>query len=218
MNEVVKCLKVIVFLVLTVFAYSQENNIFLNAKTCKNGDFVFVSGNTSSFDDAIVSVTKNKENIDFSHVGLLHCTDSGLFIIEAVTKGVSHTPLDTFLHKNSNSIIKIARLKTEYQQYIHDAIANALVRLGKKYDFAFDLENDTYYCSELLYVAFVEASGDSLFFETPPMTFKDMATNKFHHYWITYFEALNIDIPEGKLGLNPNGMSLSEKLEWVVIN
>ena len=182
----------------------------------QNGDFVFVYGDTSSFDDAIVSVSKSPKNIDFSHVGIVHCTDSGIFIIEAITQGVCYTPIDIFLYRNLNTKIQIARLKDDFQRYIPYAITNVLTRLGKKYDFNFDLKNDSYYCSELLYLAFVEASGDTLFFETPPMTFIDKTTNEFHKYWVTYFKELNIDIPEGKPGLNPNGMSFSDKLMWVM--
>jgi hypothetical protein len=77
------------------------------------------------------------------------------------------------------------------------------------------MTNDDFYCSELLYFAFVEASGDTQFFEITPMTFTDTTTNEYHPYWSAYFAELNKDIPEGKPGLNPNGMSLSDKLEWV---
>jgi len=109
----------------------------------------------------------------------------------------------------------MARLKADYQKYISTAIAKALTYIGKEYDFAFDMENDAYYCTELLYFAFAEASGDSAFFTLSPMTFIDKTTNEYHTYWAAYFAELNIAIPEGKLGLNPNGMSLSDKLEWV---
>jgi hypothetical protein len=216
-----------VYLVFTGFVFTScadnvrnefnENQdvVFFNVKKYKDGDIVFVSSDASAFDKAVVNVTKNNENFNFSHVGLIHCTDSGIFVIEAVTKGVCYTSVDTFLIKNSKSTIKIARLKADYQKYIPVAITKSLAYIGKKYDFAFDIKNDAYYCSELLYFAFSEASGDTLFFELSPMTFKDKTTNDYHPYWITYFSDLKIDIPEGKPGLNPNGMSISDKLEWI---
>jgi hypothetical protein len=208
-----------IFSILTfaVFGFSCCRGDVLLQDRCKDGDFVFVSSDSSSFSEAIANVTKSKENRNFSHVGLLHCTDSGIFVIEAVTKGVCYTPLDTFLCKNSNSNIQMARLKADYQKYIPQAIAKSLTFVGKKYDFAFDMQNDDYYCSELLYIAFAQTSGDSLFFELSPMTFIDKTTNKFHPFWTAYFKERNMEIPEGKLGLNPNGMSLSDKLEWVKV-
>ena len=193
---------------------SMTKDVF-NLEKCKDGDFVFVSSDSSSFDEAVTNVTKNEGNLNFSHVGLIHCTDSGIFVLESITKGVCYTPVDTFLHRNSRSIIKIARLKADYQKYIPEAVAKTLTLVGKEYDFAFDMKNDAYYCSELLYFAFAEASGDSLFFELSPMTFIDKTTNEYHAYWAAYFAERNMEIPEGKPGLNPNGMSLSNKLEWV---
>ncbi len=79
--------------------------------------------------------------------------------------------------------------------------------LGKKYDFAFDLNNNTYYCSELIYKIF---EGTALQFPTPKMTFKKEGSNEFLPFWIDYFEKLNCAIPEGEPGLNPTGMSRSD--------
>ena len=181
---------------------------------CLDGDFVFVSADSSSFDDAIASVTSNDKQCDFSHVGLIHVTDSGVFVIEAIPKGVVYTHIEIFMEKNKSAIIRLARLKDEFKQYIPQAIRTAYSHIGKEYDFSFDLTNDTYYCSELVHLAFVAASDDSLFFDTPPMTFKTANSDEFYPYWISYFQDLGIDIPEGQPGLNPNGMSLSEKLQW----
>ena len=180
-----------------------------------NGDFVFVSADSSSFGDAIANVTSNENQCDFSHVGLVHVTDSGIFIIEAIPDGVVYTPIEDFVERNKSAIIRSARLKDEFQQYIPQAIRTAYSHVGKEYDFSFDLANDAYYCSELLYLAFVAASGDSLFFDTPPMTFKTADSDDFYPFWISYFQDLGIDIPEGQPGLNPNGMSLAEKLYWI---
>ena len=192
---------------------TNEDEVFCNR--CEDGDFVFVSADSTSFDDAIVHVTTDSsKRHNFSHVGLVHVTDSGIFVIEAITKGVVYTPIETFVEKNTSANIYLARLKDKYRKYIPQAICTAYSHVGKAYDFSFDLTNDTYYCSELIYLAFVAASGDSLFFDTPPMTFKADNSNEYYPYWITYFEDLNMDIPEGQPGLNPNGMSLSEKLTF----
>ena len=182
----------------------------------RSGDIVFVAKSGSAFESAIVGVTQTENRDSFSHNGLINVTDSGVYVIEATPSGgVVYTPIDIFFEKNGKENIYRARLQPIFERYIPEAIEYACSLLGKKYDFAFDLENDQYYCSELIYVAFANASKDAAFFELPPMTFKDPATNDFLPYWIDYYKKLETPIPEGKPGLNPNGMSLSDKLIWI---
>jgi len=49
------------------------------------------------------------------------------------------------------------------------------------------------------------------------MTFIDPKTNETMDIWIDYYNKLNIEIPEGKQGINPGIMSISEKIEIVHI-
>jgi len=50
-----------------------------------------------------------------------------------------------------------------------------------------------------------------------PMTFKDLDTGNFNPVWVEYYKNLNVKIPEGKLGINPGGISLSDKIDIVHI-
>jgi len=45
------------------------------------------------------------------------------------------------------------------------------------------------------------------------MTYKKNGTNTFDPAWVEYFKNLGAEIPEGKPGCNPGGISLSEELE-----
>jgi len=182
----------------------------------KTGDMLFVAKSVSDFEAAVVGVTQTENQIQFSHIGLVNATDSGIYVIEAAMKGVVYTSIDSFFTENGEENIRQARLLPEYEKYIPAAVAFAYMQLGKDYDYAFDLENDAYYCSELIYAAFAAASQNNIFFELTPMTFKDPKTNLFLPFWIDYYDKLGVPIPEGKLGLNPNGMSLSDKLTWVI--
>ncbi|MCL2412602.1 MAG: hypothetical protein FWC98_00505 [Bacteroidales bacterium] len=180
----------------------------------KSGDLLFVSSSVSDFARAINDVTDDGYNFNFSHIAMVDVTDSGVFVVEATARhGVIYRSFVEFKQENLDKIFYIGRLKPQYQQYIPNAIANARIRLGKGYDFPFAFNNDLYYCSELIYVAFAEASGNSKFFETPPMTFKAPNSTEFLPFWVEYFANLNMQIPEGEPGLNPNGMARSEKLE-----
>ncbi|MCL2413876.1 MAG: hypothetical protein FWC94_01295 [Bacteroidales bacterium] len=180
----------------------------------KTGDLLFVSSSISDFESAINEVTDDGYNLNFSHIAMVDVTDSGVFVIEATPKhGVIYRTFAEFKQENFDKIFYIGRLKPQYQQWIPDAIVNARRRVGQGYDFAFVFGNDLYYCSELIFVAFAEASGNSMFFETPPMTFKAPNSTAFLPFWVEYFANLNVAIPEGEPGLNPNGMARSEKLK-----
>jgi hypothetical protein len=178
------------------------------------GDLIFVSSKSSDFEKSIAEVTKTDEDtLNFTHTGMINVTDSGVFVIEAVPeKGVIYSSFQEFKTENKNSILYVGALPSEYKKYTAAAIDRACSHIGKGYDYAFDLENDLYYCSELVYDAYAHASGNPRFFETPNMTFKKENSDDFLPYWMTYFEKQNIPIPEGKPGINPNGLSRSDKL------
>lgn len=204
-----------VFISIYFFSTSCQHKNSESDNKYKTGDLIFVSADTSSFDNAVAKVTKGEQINNFSHIGIVNCTDTGTFILEAIFAGVVSTSIDDFFAKNKPSKTQSARLKLEYQKYIPQAIKHIYENIGKKYDFAFDFENDSYYCSELIYVGFVKSSGDSIFFETHNMTFKNAKTGDYLPYWTSYFNELHIDIPEGKQGTNPNIISRSDKLEWL---
>jgi hypothetical protein len=47
-----------------------------------------------------------------------------------------------------------------------------------------------------------------------PMTFKNL-TGQTDTAWTTFYRKLHLDVPEGKLGCNPNGMAVSPKIYFV---
>jgi hypothetical protein len=200
-------LRFLLFIIVTpLFFYSCTQNL-------NTGDLLFVVSEKSDFEKSIAEVTKNNNyELNFTHVVMVNVTDSGVFVVEAVPeKGVIYSILVDF---ESTKMI-IGKLKPKYQKYASAALSRACSHLGKGYDYAFDFENDLYYCSKLVYDAFVYASGDPHFFETPNMTFKKEGSDDFLPYWIEYFEKQDISVPEGKPGINPNGLSRSEKLRII---
>jgi len=183
-------------------------------QTLSSGDLIFVTSESSDFEKSIVEVTKAKDKmLNFTHVGIINVTDSGIFVVEAVPeKGVVYTSLQEFKDENIAGILYVGMLKSKHKKYAKDALNRACSHLGKGYDYAFDFENDLYYCSELVYDAYAHASGDAHFFETPAMSFKKEGTDEFLPFWVAYFEKLGVSVPEGKPGVNPTGLSRSGKL------
>jgi len=184
----------------------------------QTGDLLFQDLDCGEFCDAIEKVTRGFGNKSFSHVGMAYIEDSAVFVIEAGSNGVVKTPFQTFLNRSLDSLgrpkVVAGRLKHKYRHLIPSAISKSQALLGKTYDNAFDINNDQYYCSELVYVSFTDSTAKPIF-SLDPMTFIDPDTHKTFPAWIQYFKNLKIAIPEGKPGLNPGGISRSEKIEIV---
>lgn len=193
---------------------------FFTSFSLQEGDLLFQDVDCGPFCDAIEKVTVGYQGADFSHIGIVDISESGeLHVIEATSKGVIQTPIEEFLEKsldkNGNPKVMVGRLNDSFKSLIPSAIAHSKTLLGKKYDDVFDINNDTYYCSELIYEAFKNANQGKPIFDLQPMTFIDPDTGKTFGIWTDYYKKLNQPIPEGKPGLNPGGISLSDKIDIV---
>lgn len=186
----------------------------------KAGDLLFQDIDCGPFCESIETVTSGIDGAEFSHVGLVVPNQQkDLVVIEAVSAGVVETPLDSFFMRsfdaNNNSKVVVGRMKAAHAHLIPKAINFAKTKLGVAYDAVFDIANEQYYCSELIYYAFKEANNDQPIFQLQPMTYKDPATQCIFPIWETYFNDLNVPIPEGEAGLNPGGMSTSPYIDLV---
>tara|TARA_R110000823_G_scaffold43121_14_gene112524 strand:- start:619 stop:1239 length:621 start_codon:yes stop_codon:yes gene_type:complete len=197
----------LVFVVCFQFGFSQNKKINL-----KEGDIIFQSMNCDLC-KAINAVTEGFDGKDFSHLGLIHIQNDSIYVIEAAGRNVRLTPLEVFKTYTSETMY-IGRLKRKYRKYIPKAIRFSLEQLGVPYDEAYLYNNGSYYCSELIYDAFLSAY-EKPFFELTPMTFKEPISNQYFQVWIDYYENLKIEIPEGELGCNPGGISTSNKLKII---
>jgi len=194
------------FFILSTFAFQE-------------GDLLFQDVDCGPFCEAIEKVTQGYNGANLSHVGMIVKNDDDqLQVIEATTKGVILTDIDAFLKKSatkSGSKVLVGRLKSEYTSLIPEACTYAKTLLGKEYDQVFDVNNDTYYCSELVYESYKVSNDNIPIFDLQPMTFVDPDTGETFGIWTSYYEDLKVAIPEGEPGLNPGGISRSEKIEIV---
>jgi len=196
------------------------------------GDILFQDLDSSPLCDAIELVTPGYKNGSFSHIGIvveigdLFClnpeynqiTDGAkgnIRVLEALPGGVVTTRIDSFLMRssdyNGNPKVIVGRLKDQYKNTIPKAIEFVNKQIGVDYDEVFLLNNEKYYCSELIYEAFEK---DSIF-RLQPMTFLHPKTKDTLSIWKEYYSDLRVDIPQNKLGINPGIMSLSDKIEIV---
>ncbi len=186
----------------------------------QNGDLIFQESCNGQINNAIKGVTSSVDKYQFTHVGMVYIKDNdSIYVIEATTPKVKITPLVEYLYPEKEKACYpksvVGRLKAKYQPCIPQAIAEALPLIGKDYDYAYDLSNDKYYCSELIYLILLKANGGVPVFELNKMTFKSKQTNDFLPEWVAHFKKQKIAIPEGKPGINPGAMSKAKVIDIV---
>ncbi|MDR0927982.1 MAG: hypothetical protein LBO69_09515 [Ignavibacteria bacterium] len=209
-----KLLFIFTFLLCSTIAYCFEP---------QSGDIFFQESISSDFTDAIKGVTKSAKKHNFSHCGIAYVDSSSkppaIYVIEAIPEtGVTITPLSVFLQRDTTAggkpMVAVGRLDDSLKFAIPHSIEYSMKLRGKPYDYEFDFDNDKYYCSELLYFAFRDEKQQPIFKATP-MTFVDAKSKDATDYWKEYFAKLGIPIPEGKMGVNPGGISRSKCIKIV---
>ncbi|KOY52388.1 hypothetical protein I602_1948 [Polaribacter dokdonensis DSW-5] len=213
-----KCIYfVFIFSFLLLSCTTKTNNNF----QLKEGDILFQNTGTDEIDTAIKDVTATEMAKNYSHVGIATKKNGEWFVVEAIPKkGIQKTSLNDFLDRNKNKANKsqttVARLDENYQKYFSKAIQYGLDRLGTPYDEIFLWDDNSYYCSELVYKMFSSQNlpKDAIPFLTHPMTFNGKS-GKPMPSWIKYYKERKHSIPEGIEGTNPNLMASSPHLTFV---
>ncbi|WP_299521613.1 YiiX/YebB-like N1pC/P60 family cysteine hydrolase [Winogradskyella sp.] len=211
MKNTSKCVFALVIIGCLFLSCNQKN------QTLQEGDLLFQDLDCGDLCDAIETVTIGVNGKDFSHCGMVIKINDTLKVIEAIGEQVQVNTITTFLARSGDTeVLKnttVARVKPKYKGLIPKATSYAIKQTGQPYDHEFILDNGSWYCSELLYEAFKQANNQEDFFELAPMTYKDPRTKSFFPAWVSYYNNLNKDIPEGKLGLNPGSISRSNNID-----
>ncbi|MBL9085145.1 MAG: hypothetical protein JNK76_25290 [Planctomycetales bacterium] len=119
------------------------------------GDVVFQSLPHSTLTDTIEGATKSP----LSHCGLIAYGRGGWVVVEA-NGSVKETKLDRWLAQGREGKFAAYRFAPKFADKIPQMIAAARSRLGKPYDLRYELDDRALYCSELVYKAFQEATGE----------------------------------------------------------
>jgi len=188
-------------------------NAYLRRDDLHQGDLVFCRVTSSALSQAIDKSTQTSTQTHFDHVGIVEIAADTIWILHAAPqKGVCREPLASFMAGDSNHVdLTIYRLKIKNRQVVTSALILARKYLGLPYKYSYRLKDPGFYCSEFIYSVF---KPDSVFL-LKPMSFKDSNSGAFLPTWVLHYQKLGIDIPEGELGCNPNGLTSSEKLERI---
>lgn len=185
----------------------------------QEGDLLFQDLNCGELCDAIEAVTEGVNGKDFSHCAMVVKINDTLQVVEAIGDKVQVTSLRNFFARSGDTTtiqnITVGRVLEKYHPIIARAAMKAKAHIGEPYDDVFLMNNNSWYCSELLYESFKAANDSNDFFELNPMTFKDPKTNDYFPAWVDYYQQLKTDIPEGRPGINPGLISRSDKIEIV---
>jgi len=123
----------------------------------EQGDILFQSLPMGRLVDAIEGATDSP----YSHCGIIVQQNGQWMVLEAFD-GVSATPLRTWLRRGRGGSFAAYRLKEDLRPNIPSTLAAAREHLGKKYDTRYQPGGEEVYCSELIYLAYQSATGDSL--------------------------------------------------------
>lgn len=194
------------FLFFLMFSCSNNNQL-------QNGDFLFIAEDSGDLSGAINRVTQTEQKTAYSHIAIIEIKSDTVWVWDASPKrGVGKLALKDFIDEQKGEIHHY-RIKKEYSKSLDNIWRIALQMSGKPYNFSYVLNDSSYYCSDFIYRLFAK---DSIF-ELNPMTFIDPQTEKPDSGWIKYYANLNMDIPEGEPGCNPNGLADCNKLEYIGI-
>ncbi|HIC32884.1 MAG TPA: hypothetical protein EYO76_13295 [Flavobacteriaceae bacterium] len=184
-------------------------------ETIKTGDVIFREVvSTSELSQAINEVTQTQKVTNYTHMGICFIENDSVKVIHSdADLGVVIQSLNTFLKPSDSTKYNadVYRIKDLTETEAIKTIYNAKALVGEPYNTTYVFEDKGYYCSEFVYEAF----KDHQVFQLEPMSFKDPKTNQFHKGWVSHYKELNIEIPEGKLGCNPNGMANNKHLTLV---
>ena len=177
----------------------------------QTGDILFRTAINSELSRAINAVTQSGHDYNYTHMGIATVSNGETYVYHAdPVHGVCCQPLALFRRSDQDQelSVDVFRLRPEHQALIPAALSIAQSLLGQPYNHSYIIGHEGHYCSEFIYQLFADAG----LFTLEPMTFKQADSDTFHPGWISHYRELQLDIPEGQPGCNPNTMAMSKEL------
>ena len=174
------------------------------------GDLLFLSPLRGN---AITAVTAGPGGLSVDHVAIAHRIGGAggpLYVVEAVGRGVTLTPVDSLLVRDGVGQVSVGRvLGIDGPR----SVRRALGYVGRPYDWFFEPGDSAVYCSELVLLSLVDACGNPLLAPVP-MTFRD-ASGEIPAFWTGHYGKRGLPVPEGAPGSNPSELSRRREVEII---
>jgi len=123
-------------------------------RTLHTGDIVFqqISGQLGRI---VQGVTQSQ----LDHCGIVIVNrDGSIDVIEAITR-VQRTPIDEWIARGKDQRILVLRPTKELSQKVDQVISSAEAFVGRPYDTKFKMDDESIYCSELVWKAYLNGTG-----------------------------------------------------------
>ncbi|MEZ5941680.1 MAG: YiiX/YebB-like N1pC/P60 family cysteine hydrolase [Planctomycetaceae bacterium] len=193
----------LVAIVTLVVLYGPAYTAYWNYSP-QEGDVLFQSLPHAPLVNAIEGVSESP----YSHCGIVTRQNGRWMVCEAL-HGVEMTPLREFIFRGRNQGFAVYRLKTEQQKHVPQTILAAQKFLGRPYDSRYRMDDEQIYCSELIYKAYGEASGERI---GELVRMGDLNWRPFEET-IQYYEGG--PVPLDREMITPKNLANAEQLELV---
>lgn len=127
-----------------------------HAQTLKVGDVIFHKSQSQQ-----AKAITEASGSEWTHVGIIVASAGKWYVAEAIGP-VKATPLQDFINRGKNKEYKIYRFKHFNPKTMELALHNAIKRQNKPYDIYFEMSDTRTYCSELVYKAMLEVTGQEV--------------------------------------------------------
>lgn len=198
-----KSIGILLCMLCTLSIGAQQMKKINRTNLCE-GDLLFCAKEASN---PITEVTQGVSGMKIDHVAIVHKQVNKTYALEAIHKGVTLTPMDSFMARRE--MVVAARLCDTLG--VAQSVERALSFLGRPYDFNFMPSDSTFYCSELVQKNYRYSDGQ-LVFKPIAMSFHDK-TGKITDYWKEYYGRQGLTVPEGEPGSNPGDLSRSKAIQ-----
>lgn len=198
-----KSIGILLCMLCTLSIGAQQMKKINRTNLCE-GDLLFCAKEASN---PITEVTQGVSGMKIDHVAIVHKQVNKTYALEAIHKGVTLTPFDSFMARRE--MVVAARLCDTLG--VAQSVERALSFLGRPYDFNFMPSDSAFYCSELVQKNYRYSDGQ-LVFKPIAMSFHDK-TGKITDYWKEYYGRQGLTVPEGEPGSNPGDLSRSKAIQ-----
>jgi len=164
------------------------------------GDVIFQSSGHTD----LVDMIEGASGSHYSHCGIVAEVD-GQWVVYEAAQQVKATPLDAFIQRGRDAGFAAYRFRDAYKNDIPTILSKARAYLGRPYR----LDEEHIYCSELIYKAFEQTTGEAL------GDLVRLGDLKWRPYEQQIIQLEGGPVPLDRLIITPIDLALADQLEAV---